>query len=99
MDGPIERQPDDAPDGPRPCDFGFLCSMQWNELRPTFAADVRYCDNCKRDVFRITSRAQLEEARASGRCVAWARPESSRASAGPSMLVGDPVMAPWLPNS
>ncbi|MEJ8821537.1 hypothetical protein WKW80_05735 [Variovorax humicola] len=86
-------------DAPDPCEFSFVCSKTWAELRPTFAPDVRYCDNCKRDVFKITTRAQLDEARALGRCVAWARLASSRARGGPSMLVGDPVMPPWPPKS
>ena len=86
-------------DAPDPCEFGFVCSKTWAELRPTFAPGVRYCDNCKRDVFRITSRAQLEEARTLARCVAWARPATSRPRGGPSMLLGDPVMAPRPPES
>jgi len=87
-------KPDTADDTPDPCEFSFVCSKTWAELRPTFAKDVRYCDGCKRDVFRITSRAQLEEARSLGRCVAWAQPLSSRSRGGPPMLLGDPVVVP-----
>lgn len=70
------------------CDFTFLCQKRWDELRPTFSPDVRRCDQCSRDVFRVRTRAQVDEARALGRCVAWVRPERSRRG-GADHLVGD----------
>ena len=85
----MPQKQDDSPD---PCEFSFLCSKTWAELRPTFTPGVRFCDGCRRDVFLIVNRAQLEEARALGRCVAWAQPPTLRSRSAPSMLLGDPVL-------
>ena len=75
----------------KPCDFTFVCSKTWDELQQTFAAEVRYCDQCSKDVFLVKNNAQLAEARRLQRCVAWLRPQSSRKrrAGAPTQLVGD----------
>jgi hypothetical protein len=57
----------------RECDFSFVCANQWFELRATDDPNLRHCDGCQKDVHRIWTTSQLEEAKEFGRCVAWSR--------------------------
>jgi len=35
----------------RNCTFAFKCSAVWNELEVTDEDDVRFCNDCQREVF------------------------------------------------
>src|SRR6476469_6362780 len=52
------------------CDLTFVCRERWEKLATTGSADVRYCPNCDKGVFKVRTRAQLELASQVGRCAA-----------------------------
>lgn len=52
------------------CDLTFVCRESWDKLADTDNADVRYCPNCDKGVFKVRTRAQLEMASQIGRCAA-----------------------------
>jgi len=71
----------------RECDFSFLCAKRWTELGATDDPGVRHCDECKKDVNRVQTLAQLQEARALRQCVAW-WPGAPEDAEGSVMMLG-----------
>ena len=54
----------------RNCRFAFRCHKHWNDLVPTKQQNVRFCDDCSRQVFYCATDAELARAVKSGQCVA-----------------------------
>jgi hypothetical protein len=46
------------------------CPLQWENLEPTNASDIRFCDVCQRNVFYCETPDRFLEAARQGRCVA-----------------------------
>jgi len=53
----------------RNCVFGFKCDKKWENLTTTENMEVRFCNDCRREVFFCRTDAQLREAILYNRCV------------------------------
>jgi hypothetical protein len=51
-------------------DFSFQCPKRWEQLRPTEDEAVRFCDQCRRQVFFCTSLEVAQTHAAVGDCIA-----------------------------
>jgi hypothetical protein len=61
------------------CDFDFRCQKKWEELAENTSDNskniagenysVRYCDSCKKDVYKVENEKQLEIAKIHNLCV------------------------------
>lgn len=58
------------PPPPELCKLRFRCSKSWDALEDIGQQDVRHCEACKKDVFKVTSMRQRDVARFFHRCVA-----------------------------
>ncbi len=74
----------------RNCIFGFKCSQKWEALRVTRMANVRFCTECGKDVYKIQDKDALLEAIQLNRCVAIDSPEYSKDLIAPFCTVGGP---------
>jgi hypothetical protein len=52
------------------CRFGFRCPKQWDDLKPTDKATVRYCDHCEENVYSCNTQRELIDAMKKNHCVA-----------------------------
>ena len=53
------------------CEFEYACPLNWNELRSTDNAMVRYCDQCAKAVTLCLDEVQIDLALEEGRCIAY----------------------------
>mgnify|MGYP000072328316 FL=1 len=51
--------------------MAYVCTKNWFELTPTYKADVKYCDTCKKEVFLCVEQSELNERISKGVCVAY----------------------------
>ncbi|CAN6133892.1 hypothetical protein MCETRH20_00910 [Methylophilaceae bacterium] len=61
----------------RNCVFGFRCAQKWDEMEETSRDGVRFCKECEKDVYLISSEDKLLEAITLNRCVAIEVPKDS----------------------
>ena len=54
----------------RNCVFGFRCAQKWDEMKETSRDGVRFCKECEKDVYLISSEDKLLEAITLNQCVA-----------------------------
>lgn len=54
----------------RNCKFAFKCDKRWDDLTRTSFPQVRFCNECSRDVFLCATDAELAESVRLNRCVA-----------------------------
>ena len=54
----------------RNCVFGFRCAQNWDEMEETSRDGVRFCKECEKNVYLISSEDKLLEAITLNRCVA-----------------------------
>jgi hypothetical protein len=54
----------------RNCVFGFKCTNKWGSLNATANEDIKFCEDCQKEVYFIEDLFSLEEAIALNRCVA-----------------------------
>ena len=54
----------------RNCVFGFKCTNKWAGLNNTAIEDIKFCEDCQKEVFFIEDLVSLEKAIALNRCVA-----------------------------
>ena len=52
------------------CDFAFKCPSKWADLVRLDDPNKRFCNTCEREVFYTRTRADLENNRRLGRCIA-----------------------------
>ncbi len=52
------------------CRFKFICPRQWQKLEPTMEQDVRYCLECRRDVYLARTDEAITQHQALGHCIA-----------------------------
>ena len=52
------------------CEFEYACPLNWAELKPTESANVRYCDQCAKEVTLCLDDAQIDAAWERGLCIA-----------------------------
>ena len=53
------------------CSFQFQCPLDWNKLQLTENEDVRFCSNCKRNVYFVHTQYDLNNFARAGQCVAF----------------------------
>lgn len=51
-------------------DFAFVCPKTWGKLKKGDDPNVRFCDECKKNVHLVKTREELEAKRAERCCVA-----------------------------
>ena len=58
------------------CDLAFVCGKQLNDLIPTDRMDARYCSDCNKHVFMVSTDEEITMAKMLRRCVAitWGTP-------------------------
>lgn len=54
----------------RNCVFGFKCTNKWESLNSTTIEDIKFCEDCQKEVYFIEDLVSLEKAIALNRCVA-----------------------------
>ena len=69
----------------RNCTFVFKCDRQWSLLKKTSLPNVRFCEDCEREVFYCETDQQLAESVALNRCVAIQVENHLRSGQGPLM--------------
>ena len=52
------------------CDFAFRCSKNWTEMQETDRTNVRFCGECKKNVYFAENNAALKRLSVEGKCVA-----------------------------
>lgn len=52
------------------CQFTFQCPRLWQRLEPTMEPNVRYCLECRRDVYLARTEQDLRRLSEQGRCLA-----------------------------
>lgn len=50
--------------------LSFVCHKQWDELEITALPNIRFCDDCLKQVFVVKTQAEFLAASALNRCVA-----------------------------
>jgi len=50
--------------------LSFVCKKQWHELAVTSLPDIRYCDDCHKQIFVVKTEAEFLAASALQHCVA-----------------------------
>ncbi len=51
------------------CEFEFKCPISWYSLQILETPDVRFCNNCQKNVYSPNSREQFEKLAKEGKCV------------------------------
>ena len=74
----------------RNCVFGFRCAQNWDEMEETSREGVRFCKECAKDVFWVSSKDMLLEAITLNRCVVIEAPINPEpaVSKHPEVLLG-----------
>lgn len=54
------------------CSWGFKCKQTWQGLRTTLNPDIRFCADCRKDVFKTSSKQEVTENLELGRCMYFA---------------------------
>jgi hypothetical protein len=52
------------------CSFAFKCPQEWDKLSPTSKINIKHCEECKRDVYMITSQEEHDRHARLNNCVA-----------------------------
>ena len=52
------------------CEFRFKCPQVWERLQPTTTEGIRYCPECRRDVYLALTGEDFRKHRDEGRCIA-----------------------------
>ena len=62
------------------CRFAYKCAKTWASLQTTEQSDVKFCDDCQREVFFCRTDSQLVAAIKLNRCVAFERKSQDKDS-------------------
>ncbi len=57
----------------RNCTFAFKCTQQWNELDKTSEKNIRFCNECQKEVHYCENDQELLKSIKLNRCVAFSR--------------------------
>ena len=71
------------------CTFEFTCSKKWDELDDWTSDSVKYCDDCKHNVYLCKSQEEIDKARELGRCLAIERQETKMYTVGVPFTVSE----------
>jgi hypothetical protein len=53
------------------CPLDYVCAKTWLELTPTSVAKVRFCSQCKHEVYFCETMEEFEKRADAGQCVAY----------------------------
>jgi len=67
----------------------FQCPQRWEDLSATDNECVRYCAQCRRDVYLARNPAELNDLARQGVCVAWCGDPSTGVDSEDSMVIGE----------
>jgi len=59
----------------RNCVFGFRCAQNWDAMQETSRNDIRFCKECAKDVYLVSSKDMLLESITLNRCIAIESPK------------------------
>ena len=76
----------------RNCKFAYKCNKKWDDLEATGDAKVRFCQECRQEVFRCLTDDELAQAIRLNHCVAidGASCRDERSVVAPPRLLGVP---------
>jgi hypothetical protein len=57
----------------RNCTFAFKCTQQWNELDKTSEKNIRFCNECQKEVHYCEDDQELLDSIKLNRCIAFSR--------------------------
>ena len=57
------------------CTFEFKCDKQWDDLETQLASNIKFCQQCQKDVYLCKTKQELDHARSLGRCISIERVE------------------------
>jgi hypothetical protein len=57
------------------CTFEFKCDKQWDDLETLVASNIKFCQQCRKDVYLCKTQEELDHARSLGRCISIERVE------------------------
>lgn len=82
----------------RNCEFAFRCNAKWEDLSPTGRANIRFCNECEKDVRRCETDEELIKAIRSNLCVAISAPYPDASSETEGVWIGSMRARP-MPSS
>jgi hypothetical protein len=53
----------------RNCSWGYSCDQKWEKLTTTCNLDIKFCEDCQREVYRCTTQEELAQNITLNRCV------------------------------
>lgn len=74
----------------RNCVFAYKCTRSWDSLQVTSERDMRFCDDCQREVHYCHDAWSLGQAIALNRCVAVVVEDIRSRGAG-LLVLGEPA--------
>lgn len=57
------------------CTFEFKCDKQWDDLETQLASNIKFCQQCQKDVYLCKTQEELDHSRSLGRCISIERVE------------------------
>jgi hypothetical protein len=75
------------------CTFEFKCDKQWDDLETQIASNIKFCTQCKKDVYLCKTQEELDHARSLGRCISIERVEIRMFTTGIPYRVKDTKVA------
>ena len=70
----------------RNCKFSYRCSAKWDDLQATDDDDVRFCNDCQKEVFFCDSDDILVAFVKLNRCIAIVKPKSNERLLGDVLI-------------
>ena len=81
------------------CTFEFKCDQQWDELENRVASNIKFCNQCQKDVYLCKTQEELVHARSLGRCISIERVEVSMFTTGVPAPLTDPLVERLLKDA
>ena len=75
------------------CTFEFKCNKQWDELETPVASNIKFCNQCEKDVYLCKTQEEIDHARSFGRCISIERVEIRMFTTGIPYQVKDTKVA------
>ena len=84
------------------CEFDYECPLNWEDLDKLDDPDLRYCQTCLKNVRRVATSSELDQAASQGECVALAiydakfiqRINDWESGKGPDPWLGEQIKMP-----
>lgn len=57
------------------CTFEFKCDQQWDDLETQLASNIKFCQQCQKNVYLCKTQEELDYARSLGWCISIERVE------------------------